>query len=63
MSDNEKLENNDAAGEHGGIDQVSLAIFVIFFTMLTGALVKELTKKIPIPYAAAIFLLGTSPFL
>jgi len=28
--------------------------------MAAGALVKEFTKKIPIPYPAAIFLLGLS---
>lgn len=52
------VENNDHDQEKEGLDSVSLAIFVIFFGMTTGALVKELTKKIPIPYPAAIFLLG-----
>lgn len=40
------------------IETISVYVFFIFITLSMGALLKELTKKLPIPYAAAVFLTG-----
>ena len=37
---------------------VSLGIFFIVTTLGVGGLVKEICKKLPIPYAVAMFIMG-----
>lgn len=40
------------------IERISLTVFFICITLCLGALLKEFTKKVPIPYSAAVFLTG-----
>jgi hypothetical protein len=37
---------------------VSLGVFFIVTTLGVGGLVKEVCKKLPIPYPAAMFIIG-----
>ncbi|CAD8177625.1 unnamed protein product [Paramecium octaurelia] len=44
--------------EHLEVAQIAIVIFFIFIALTIGGLVSEITKKIMIPYPAAVFLVG-----
>lgn len=44
--------------EHLEVAEIAIVIFFIFIALTIGGLVSEITKKIMIPYPAAIFLVG-----
>jgi hypothetical protein len=44
--------------EHKESSTISLAIFFLVVTLCLGGLTKEVVKRIPIPYPAAMFILG-----
>jgi NhaP-type Na+/H+ or K+/H+ antiporter len=44
--------------EHAEVAEIAIVIFFIFAALTLGGLVSEVTKKINIPYPAAVFLVG-----
>jgi hypothetical protein len=48
--------------EHEESSNISLAIFFLVVTLCLGGLTKEVVKRIPIPYPAAMFILGKNNY-
>ena len=49
----------DPTLEHQTFDHpIPLGVFFLISSLTLGAFMKEITKKIPIPYSAAMFLVG-----
>jgi NhaP-type Na+/H+ or K+/H+ antiporter len=53
-----EIDNNESSVEIELIPSIPLAVFFMICTLAVGAVMKEITKKLPIPYPAAMFILG-----